>query len=124
MIANISPSSKLYDDTHNTLKYASRAKEIKSSVRIKVIVLFYNCQLLHNWFDTWAMDVWMYCYSFTFQLKSNVVSLDSHIGQYAVICEKQKQEVIWNINTAMLHFLLILEVTLISGSMLTAISVL
>ncbi|XP_029000484.1 kinesin-like protein KIF18A [Betta splendens] len=58
MIANISPSSKSYDDTHNTLKYANRAKEIKSS------------------------------------LKSNVVSLDSHIGQYAVICEKQRQEIL------------------------------
>ncbi|XP_030582296.1 kinesin-like protein KIF18A [Archocentrus centrarchus] len=58
MIANISPSSKSYDDTHNTLKYANRAKEIKSS------------------------------------LKSNVVSLDSHIGQYAVICEKQRQEIV------------------------------
>ncbi|XP_015239443.1 PREDICTED: kinesin-like protein KIF18A [Cyprinodon variegatus] len=58
MIANVSPSSKSYDDTHNTLKYANRAKEIKSS------------------------------------LKSNVVSLDSHIGQYAVICEKQRQEII------------------------------
>ncbi|XP_078103467.1 kinesin-like protein KIF18A isoform X2 [Sander vitreus] len=57
MIANVSPSSKSYDDTHNTLKYANRAKEIKSS------------------------------------LKSNVVSLDSHIGQYAVICEKQRQEI-------------------------------
>lgn len=30
---------------------------------------------------------------FSYQLKSNVVSLDSHIGQYAVICEKQRQEV-------------------------------
>ncbi|TWW67965.1 kinesin-like protein KIF18A [Takifugu flavidus] len=58
MIANISPSSKSYDDTHNTLKYANRAKEIKSS------------------------------------LKSNVVSLDSHIGQYAIICEKQRQEIL------------------------------
>ncbi|XP_041660030.1 kinesin-like protein KIF18A [Cheilinus undulatus] len=58
MIANISPSSKSYDDTCNTLKYANRAKEIKSS------------------------------------LKSNVVSLDSHIGQYAVICEKQRQEIL------------------------------
>ncbi|XP_020794532.1 kinesin-like protein KIF18A isoform X1 [Boleophthalmus pectinirostris] len=57
MIANISPSSKSYDDTHNTLKYANRAKEIKST------------------------------------LKSNVVSLDSHIGQYAVICEKQRLEI-------------------------------
>ncbi|KAM9410215.1 kinesin-like protein KIF18A [Pholidichthys leucotaenia] len=58
MIANVSPSSKSYDDTHNTLKYANRAKDIKSS------------------------------------LKSNVVSLDSHIGQYAVICEKQQQEIL------------------------------
>ncbi|KAK6294426.1 hypothetical protein J4Q44_G00352560 [Coregonus suidteri] len=58
MIANISPSSKSYDDTHNTLKYANRAKEIKSS------------------------------------LKRNVVSLDSHIGQYAVICERQREEIV------------------------------
>ncbi|KAF3832724.1 hypothetical protein F7725_026389 [Dissostichus mawsoni] len=58
MIANVGPSSKSYDDTHNTLKYANRAKEIKSS------------------------------------LKSNVVSLDSHIGQYAVICDKQRQEIV------------------------------
>ncbi|XP_020488182.2 kinesin-like protein KIF18A [Labrus bergylta] len=58
MIANVSPSSKSYDDTCNTLKYANRAKEIKSS------------------------------------LKSNVVSLDSHIGQYAVICEKQRLEIL------------------------------
>uniref|UniRef100_A0A8P4GKY1 Kinesin-like protein n=1 Tax=Dicentrarchus labrax TaxID=13489 RepID=A0A8P4GKY1_DICLA len=57
MIANVGPSSSTYDDTHNTLKYANRAKEIKSS------------------------------------LKSNVVSLDSHIGQYAVICEKQRLEI-------------------------------
>uniref|UniRef100_A0AAQ4PJY3 Kinesin-like protein n=1 Tax=Gasterosteus aculeatus aculeatus TaxID=481459 RepID=A0AAQ4PJY3_GASAC len=48
MIANVSPSSKSYDDTHNALKYANRAKEIKSS------------------------------------LKSNVVSLNSHIGH--IIC--------------------------------------
>lgn len=35
MIANVSPSSKSYDDTQNTLKYANRAKEIKSSVSVK-----------------------------------------------------------------------------------------
>lgn len=37
MIANVSPSSKSYDDTHNTLKYANRAKEIKSSVSIRLL---------------------------------------------------------------------------------------
>ncbi|XP_030805867.1 kinesin-like protein KIF18A isoform X1 [Camarhynchus parvulus] len=58
MIAAISPSSLFYDDTYNTLKYANRAKDIKSS------------------------------------LKSNVVSLDSHISQYARICNEQKKEIL------------------------------
>lgn len=39
MIANVSPSSKSYDDTYNTLKYANRAKEIKSSVSVLCIML-------------------------------------------------------------------------------------
>ncbi|XP_053802078.1 kinesin-like protein KIF18A isoform X1 [Vidua chalybeata] len=58
MIAAISPSSLFYDDTYNTLKYANRAKDIKSS------------------------------------LKSNVVSLDNHISQYAKICNEQKKEIL------------------------------
>ncbi|XP_006111578.1 kinesin-like protein KIF18A isoform X2 [Pelodiscus sinensis] len=58
MIAAVSPSSMFYDDTYNTLKYANRAKDIKSS------------------------------------LKSNVVSLDSHISQYVKICNEQKKEII------------------------------
>ncbi|NWV51026.1 KI18A protein, partial [Daphoenositta chrysoptera] len=58
MIAAVSPSSLFYDDTYNTLKYANRAKDIKSS------------------------------------LKSNVVSLDSYISQYAKICNEQKQEIL------------------------------
>ncbi|KAM8940277.1 kinesin-like protein KIF18A isoform 2-T2 [Pelodytes ibericus] len=57
MIAAVSPSSSSYDDTFNTLKYANRAKDIKSAV------------------------------------KSNVVSLDSHISQYVKICEQQKNEI-------------------------------
>ncbi|KAG8438232.1 hypothetical protein GDO86_008793 [Hymenochirus boettgeri] len=57
MIAAVSPSSISYDDTYNTLKYANRAKDIKSAV------------------------------------KSNVVSLDSHISQYVKICEQQKKEI-------------------------------
>ncbi|XP_009700308.1 PREDICTED: kinesin-like protein KIF18A [Cariama cristata] len=58
MIATVSPSSMFYDDTYNTLKYANRAKDIKSS------------------------------------LKSNVVSLDSHISQYVKICNEQKKEIL------------------------------
>lgn len=32
MIANVSPSNTTYEDTHNTLKYANRAKNIKTSI--------------------------------------------------------------------------------------------
>ncbi len=37
MIANISPSSLTYEDTYNTLKYASRAKKIKTTVKQNMI---------------------------------------------------------------------------------------
>lgn len=33
MIANISPASSAYEETLNTLKYANRAKNIKTRVR-------------------------------------------------------------------------------------------
>lgn len=36
MIANVSPSSLTYEDTYNTLKYASRAKKIRSNVRLNM----------------------------------------------------------------------------------------
>jgi kinesin family protein 18/19 len=32
MIANVSPSGLSYEDTYNTLKYADRAKQIKTKV--------------------------------------------------------------------------------------------
>lgn len=99
MIANVSPSSKSYDDTHNTLKYANRAKEIKSSVSIKII-LFNNANItdviLWLWIYEFLLNHYIFLFNLAYQLKSNVLSLDSHIGQYAVICEKQRQEVIWN----------------------------
>ncbi|EAT34342.1 AAEL013401-PA, partial [Aedes aegypti] len=37
MIANVSPSSLTYDDTYNTLKYASRAKKIRTTLRQNII---------------------------------------------------------------------------------------
>ncbi|CRK99415.1 CLUMA_CG012568, isoform A [Clunio marinus] len=37
MIANISPSSLTYEDTYNTLKYASRAKKIRTNIRQNTI---------------------------------------------------------------------------------------
>lgn len=37
MIANVSPSSLSYEDTYNTLKYATRAKKIKSNMKKNVV---------------------------------------------------------------------------------------
>lgn len=37
MIANVSPSSLTYEDTYNTLKYATRAKKIKANVKKNVV---------------------------------------------------------------------------------------
>ena len=42
MIANISPYSKSYDDTKNTLEYANRAKNIKTTVNKNVINVSYH----------------------------------------------------------------------------------
>lgn len=39
MIAAVSPSSVFHDDTYNTLKYANRAKNIKSSVSVFTLLL-------------------------------------------------------------------------------------
>lgn len=41
MIANVSPSSFSIDDTYNTLKYAARAKTIKTNIKKNVV----NCEL-------------------------------------------------------------------------------
>ena len=37
MIANISPASHCYEDTHNTLKYANRAKNIKTQASRNIL---------------------------------------------------------------------------------------
>lgn len=41
MIANIGPSSLSYEDTYNTLRYANRAKKIKTNIKKNII----NCQM-------------------------------------------------------------------------------
>jgi len=42
MIANISPCSPSFEETHNTLKYANRAKNIKTSVARNVLNVTYH----------------------------------------------------------------------------------
>jgi kinesin family protein 18/19 len=42
MIANVGPSNLCYEDTHNTLKYANRAKNIKTTVVRNVMSVEYH----------------------------------------------------------------------------------
>ncbi len=42
MIANISPSIFSLDDTLNTLKYANRAKNIKTNIKINILDVDYH----------------------------------------------------------------------------------
>jgi len=42
MIANISPSSATYEDTHNTLLYANRAKKIKNKLERNTLNVSYH----------------------------------------------------------------------------------
>jgi kinesin family protein 18/19 len=42
MIANISPAFSSYEDTLNTLKYADRAKQIKTVVKRNVLDVKYH----------------------------------------------------------------------------------
>lgn len=64
MIANVAPSVLSYEDTYNTLKYATRAKEIKSAVSQTVKeklwrlisltkVEFYDLKLLRIYKQLW-----------------------------------------------------------------------
>jgi kinesin family protein 18/19 len=42
MIANIGPTNGCFEDTHNTLKYANRAKNIKTVVQRNVVNVEYH----------------------------------------------------------------------------------
>lgn len=48
MIANISPSNLSYEDTHNTLKYANRAKNIKTNNTKNVMTVDYHISKYMN----------------------------------------------------------------------------
>jgi len=68
MIAAISPSATTYEDTHNTLKYANRAKNIKTKV-----TLFW-CLLISK-------------------VVRNVVNVKYHISKYTDIIRELRNEV-------------------------------
>lgn len=51
MIAAVSPSSSSYEDTYNTLKYADRAKSIKSNVTYSSSFSLFGNQFLMRFYN-------------------------------------------------------------------------
>ena len=113
MVANISPSALCYEDTYNTLKYADRAKQIKTSVRC-LDILRSNCCLNHCldgasttvWtvlepLSGQCLDVWICCLDMLFgywwcffvQLVRNVLQVDYHLVKYRGIIQDLRREV-------------------------------
>lgn len=69
MIANVSPSILSIEDTHNTLQYANRAKNIRTNVLPPSIS------------------------SLSPQIKRNEVNVKYHVSQYRSIINELRQEV-------------------------------
>ena len=84
MIANVSPSGLSYEDTYNTLKYADRAKQIKTKVgKIGFFLFFFFLVLGYR-----IMMLSLYA-----QLVRNVVSVDFHVTKYKTIVIELTKEV-------------------------------
>ncbi|XP_035184799.1 kinesin-like protein KIF18A [Oxyura jamaicensis] len=83
MIAAVSPSSMFYDDTYNTLKYANRAKDIKSSLKSNVVS-----------FDSHISQYVKICN----EQKKEIIMLKEKLRAY----EEQKASVVKNYDAAVL----------------------
>jgi kinesin family protein 18/19 len=76
MIANISPGNDSYEDSHNTLKYANRAKNIKTSLRKNVHNVDYHVSKYTQIIN---------------QLKNEVTSLKRELGGKSDIPKNVKE---------------------------------
>jgi kinesin family protein 18/19 len=72
MIANVSPSSLSYEDTLNTLKYANRAKNIKTKVNNSNEIIVTK---------------------FLLKVTRNVVNVNYHISKYTQIIAELRNEI-------------------------------
>ena len=82
MIANVSPSGLSYEDTYNTLKYADRAKQIKTKVGGVVVIET----------DQTSVDFELFFFTIL-QLVRNVLSVDFHVTKYKTIVIELTKEV-------------------------------
>lgn len=91
MIANMSPTDFSYEDTHNTLKYANRAKNIRTKVQQNVHRVDYH---ISKYTDVRSLPVSlccilrMYCFElFAFAL----ASLPSFFATAAHVCKASEE---------------------------------
>lgn len=63
MVATVSPADSQYHHTVNTLKYADRAKEIKTHIQVTIIFLLISLSLVHeivNWSKSTYYSLFMH----------------------------------------------------------------
>ncbi len=61
LLYDCSPSSMCYEDTYNTLKYANRAKEIKSTLTSNVISVDFHVTKYAKIVEELKQQVYYYC---------------------------------------------------------------
>lgn len=83
MISCVSPGLSSYEDTHNTLKYASRAMKIKSNVSI----LFIYTKILYLSYFFFAFQIVL------FKLKENVMLINHPPSHYTNIISGLENEI-------------------------------
>lgn len=80
MIANVNPSHVFFDDSHNTLKYANRAKNIKVGAKIRAIKLYQAISALGRLLESG------HYYSFTTVGSTAIMDVNTVLmGQFAVV---------------------------------------
>ena len=80
MIAHISPASICFEESKNTLKYADRAKHLKTKVCTYMFccLCFCCCLCLH-------FCCLCFCCCLCVQLSSNILEVEHHVSEYNVI---------------------------------------
>jgi len=72
MIANISPAASTFEDTYNTLKYANRAKKIKTNLNRNVLSVQYHISKYSNIISSLKSEI--------NELKSQLLKRDKQSG--------------------------------------------
>ena len=94
MIANVSPSINTFDDTYNTLKYANRAKNIKTVVSRNVLNAQYHISNYTNIINDLKKEISQLKEQLNLKNKNNISEIISINNKSNNIIEKNRENII------------------------------